>query len=154
MGTAQLIPAMAFANLIAEWSPAGPHLLLRWGDDLDAFIDRKLSLAPPTDKLFRTAAETTRIGDTVINKGEYVCALLKPAAKQAPSGHPSYVHFGPNKGPHHCLGRHVAHAMLKAMLEGLGEFGGLSLASPPLGLSFLAFGKTFSGQPGRLMVRF
>jgi cytochrome P450 len=85
----------------------------------------------------RTATEAVTFGDFQVHEGEYVCVLLKQACRD-PRAFPDapdafregrdlsrMLHFGPEGGPHHCLGRELSRELFAEMLLGLKDLPGL-----------------------------
>lgn len=140
VGTALLIPGMAFAGIVARWmsAPDGGRFRLEAlsPSTIDAFVDESLRLSPPQQYLLRNASRDTEIGGFEIKQGEYVCALTARAAMdRAALGKPwdlvldrrqdVYLHFGPENGPHRCFGRPIAIPILGEMFDGLKRCGEL-----------------------------
>jgi hypothetical protein len=155
--TILVIPGSGFTGIVDRWlPPGGPGLaesLRRLkGMDAEAFVQEELRLAPPATHLLRNATGPIELGGLTLEKGEYVCALVKSAgvdipdpedvkAGRAPS---TYLHFGPEDGPHRCFGHLLAPAMLAEMFLGLTRLPDLA----PQGDLISRFGVV----PGRLMV--
>jgi cytochrome P450 len=160
VGTAHVVPGMAFSGVVGRWlqggEALGEPLGVLAGPALDAFVDESLRLSPPNRFLLRNAAQTTSIGGFAIKKGEYVCALtagagMDPGVVHDPHeirfhrGGADYLHFGPWDGPHHCFGRRIARTMLGEMLLGMTRLADLEPSGPP---------HAFQGNPVRQMVTF
>lgn len=159
VGTILVIPGLGFSGAIDRWlQPGGPGLegSLRRLNEIgaDDFVQEELRLAPPASHLLRNATGPIELGGLWLKEGEYVCALVKSAGADIPepgevrAGRcPStYLHFGPEKGPHLCRGHLLAPAMLAEMFLGLTRLPDLKTQGEPTACSSLL--------PGRLIVTF
>jgi len=159
VGTILPTPGLAFSEIIDRWlGPGGSGLkesLRPLGVvDAETFAQEQLRLAPPTANLLRIATGPVELGGLTLREGDYVCALVKSAggdtdepqtvkAGRCPS---TYVHFGPETGPHRCFGHLLATSMLAEMFLGLNRLPELTPQSNAV--------KSFKGTvPGRLIVR-
>lgn len=158
VGTALLIPGMAFADIVSRWvnAPDGRGFQLETlaPSTIDAFVDESLRLSPPQQYLLRNATRDTEIGGVEVKQGEYVCALTARAGMDRATvpkpwdfvldrAQGVYLHFGPENGPHRCFGRPIAVPILGEMMAGLKRCG--ELQHGPMSM--------FVG-PERMIVRF
>ena len=158
--TLLLVPGSGFTGIVDRWLK-GPGLEdslrpLRALGSIAAedFVQEQLRIAPPDPQLLRNATRQIDLGGLTLEKGEYVCALVKSAGADVPdpgqvvTGRPpnTYVHFGPVGGPHRCFGHLLAPALLAEMFLGLTRLPDLA---PRSGLT-----GRFGLVPGRLMVDF
>jgi len=156
-GTLLVVPGSGFSGTIDRWlQPGGPGLeaSLRTLGTMDAedFVQEQLRLAPPGPQLLRNATRPIDLGGLTVEKGEYVCVLIKSAGADIPNPGdvtagrcPStYVHFG--QGCHRCFGHLLAPAVLAELFLGLTRLPNLEPRSGLTQVSGLV--------PGRLMVDF
>jgi len=118
------------------------------------FAQEQLRLAPPSAYLLRNATGPVALGELTLEPGEYVCALIgskgvdipNPGEVMAGRCPNTYLHFGPEDGPHRCFGHLLAPAILAEMFLGLTRLPNLA----PRGV----LTERISLNPGRLMVDF
>lgn len=160
MATILLFPGMAFSGIVDRWAkPGGPGLedsLHRLKSmDAEDFAQEELRLAPPSGHLLRNATGPVELGGLILKTGEYVCALVsaagrdiavEPGAVRAGRSLNTYLHFGPENGPHRCFAHRLAPAILAEMFLGIARLPELATRS---GL-FACMGL----PPGRMMVDF
>ena len=130
--TLLLVPGSGFTGIVDRWlSPGGPgfeaslHTIGTIDDE--EFVQEQLRLAPPDKQLLRTATRRIDLGGLTVEPGEYVCVLVKWAGADIPDPDamkggrcPStYLHFGPENGPHRCFGHRLAPTVLAEMFQGL-----------------------------------
>jgi hypothetical protein len=158
-GTILVIPGLGFSGAVDRWlQPGGPGLQESLSQlttmNAQEFVQEQLRLAPPAAKLLRNATATIGLGGLTVKKGEYVCALVKAAGADIPDPDivkagrcpNTYLHFGPENGPHRCFGHLLSPVMLAEMFLGLTRLTNLT----PHGSVTSRFGSV----PGRLMVDF
>jgi cytochrome P450 len=162
--TLLLVPGSGFSGIVGRWlGPGGPGLEASLGqlqamdaeEKAEAFVQEELRLAPPSAHLLRNATGPIDLGGLTLKTGEYVCALVKSAgvdikndsrevkADRCPS---TYLHFGPENGPHLCRGHRLSPSILAEMFLGLTRLPDLA----PRGRLTACGGLV----PGRLIVDF
>jgi cytochrome P450 len=156
--TLLLVPGLGFTAIVQRWGVgAGFTQSLGRIREIDpiAFVQEELRLSPPSAKLLRNATAPTDLGGVRVDKGEYVCALVKTAGLDIQNephdvregrGEGTYLHFGPEGGPHRCFGHLLAPAVLAEMFLGLSTLHELT----PRGQLV----QRLSTVPGRLMADF
>jgi hypothetical protein len=160
-GTLLVIPGLGFYGAIDRWlQPGGPgfkeSLRQIQAMDAEAFAQEQLRLAPPATHLLRNATGPIELGGLKLDPGEYVCALVKaagvdmpdPANVEAGRCPAAYLHFGPENGPHRCIGHLLSPAMLAEMFLGLTRLPDLAPQSARV------VAGVGGSVPGRLIVDF
>jgi Dyp-type peroxidase family len=154
-----VVPGSGFSGIITRWlEPGGPGLeaSLRKLEDMDpeVFAQEELRLAPPSAHLLRNATHATKLGGLDLEEDEYVCALVKSAGLDIPDepdevkvgrSAATYLHFGPENGPHRCVSHWLSPTILAEMFLGLTKLQGLRPRGKPWSLLLV---------PGRLTVEF
>jgi cytochrome P450 len=162
-GTLLLFPGLGFTEIIQRWlGPGGPGLeaslrrldTMRSQGEAEDFVQEQLRLAPPSSLLLRNATQSVNLGGLTLEAGEYVCALVRSAGTDVSNPQDveagrcpkTYLHFGPEGGPHQCFSHLFTPTVLAEIFLGLTRLNGLE---PRSGLT------AYKGMvPGRLMVEF
>jgi cytochrome P450 len=111
---------------------------------LDAFIAECLRFKPVSPVLFRICRTKTAINGVEVAPGDLVCAVVDGANLdprkfrnfgefRLDRDKTDYLHFGPIRGPHRCLGEPLAMAQLRGMLREIAQLGNLRRAAGPRG---------------------
>ncbi len=136
--TSETMTATAFAHLLDSPDPVA---IVQSPDLLARAIDESLRLEPAVVQIDRFATRPTRVGDVSIGAGDFVMCSAA-GANRDPVFYPDPNRFDPHrpnarnhlafaKGPHTCLGMHLARAETRvAITAAFAWFKNIRLAEP------------------------
>ncbi len=136
VSTILVVPGSGFTGIVERWLAENGPGLAESLDQLTAMdakgkaeriVREELRLAPPATHLLRNATAQVKLGDLIVDHGEYVCVLIKSAGQNVADPGTlkmgrrpaAYLQFGPEQGPHLCFGHRLAPSLLTEMFLGL-----------------------------------